>query len=61
MVVVDVLKCRFGNPGLIIDVYYRSLSHLPATISQTGGLKECFDTIKQHLRGLEAIREDVQP
>ena len=31
-IVVDVLKCRFENPQLIIDTHYRNLSHLtPAT------------------------------
>jgi len=58
-VVVDVLKCRFGNPQLIIDAHYRSLSHLPAAINQTVSLRQCFDTIEQHLRSLEAIGEDV--
>ena len=58
-VVVEVLKRRFGKPQLIIDAHYRSLSHLPAAINQTGSLRQCFDTIEQHLRSLEAIREDV--
>jgi len=57
--VVDVLKRRFGNPQLIIDAHYHSLSHLPAAINQTVSLKQCFDTIEQHLRSLEAIGEDV--
>jgi len=58
-VVVDVLKRRFGNPQVIIDAHYRSLSHLPAAVNQTSSLRQCFDTIEQHLRSLEAIDEDV--
>ena len=58
-VVVDVLKRRFGNPQLIIDAHYRSLSHLPAATNQTGSLRQCFDAIERHLRSLEAIGENI--
>ena len=58
-VVVDVLKHRFGNPQLIVDAHYHSLSHLPAAVNQTGVRRQCFDSTEQHLRSLEAIEEDV--
>ena len=58
-VVVDVLKRRFGNPQLIIDVHYHGLSQLPAATNQTGSLRQCFDAIECHLRSLEAVGENV--
>ena len=35
-VVVDVLQKRFGNPQSIIDVHYRSLSHLQIILQNLG-------------------------
>ena len=58
-VVVNVLKQRFGNPQLIIDAHYRSLSHLPAATNQTVNLRQCYDTTEQHLHSLEAIGENI--
>ena len=58
-VVVDVLKQRFGNPQLIVDTHYHSLSHLPAATNQAASLRQCHDNIKRHLRSVEAIGENV--
>lgn len=59
-VVVDVLKQRFGNPQLIVDAHYRSLSHLPAGTNQSGKLRQCYDAMECHLRSLEALGENVE-
>ena len=58
-VVVDVLKRRFGNPQLIIDVHYRNLSHLAAATNQTVSLRQTYDAIERNLRSLAAMGEDV--
>ena len=58
-VVVDVLKQRFGNPQLIVDAHYRSLSHLPMATNQTASLRQCYDAMERHLRSLEAVGENV--
>ena len=58
-VVVDVLKQRFGNPQLIVDAHYRSLSHLPMATNQTASLRQCYDSMERHLRSLEAVGENV--
>ena len=58
-VVVDILKMRFGNKQLIIDVHYRSLSYLPAATDQVAKLRSCYDSIECHLRSLDAIGENV--
>ena len=59
-VVVDVLKQRFGNPQLIIDAHYRTLSHLPAATNQSGKLRQCYDAMECHLRSLEALDENTE-
>ena len=38
-VVVGILKCRFGNPQVIIDAHYHNLSHLSAATNQTVSLR----------------------
>jgi len=58
-VVVDVLKQRFGNPQLIVDAHYQSLSHLPVATNQTASLRQCYDTNERHLWSLEAAGENV--
>lgn len=58
-VVVDVLKQRFGNPQLIVDAHYRSLSHLPMATNQAASLRQCYDAMERHLRSLEAVGENV--
>ena len=58
-VVVDMLKKRFGNPQLIIDAHYRSLSNIPPATNQVSKLCQCYDTIEYHLRSLEAVGEQV--
>ena len=58
-VVVDMLKKRFGNQQLIIDAHYRSLSNIQPATNQVSKLRQCYDTIKCHLRSLEAVGEQV--
>ena len=58
-VVVDVLKQRFGNPQLIVDAHYRSLSYLPMATNQTASLRQCYDAMERHLRSLEAVGENI--
>ena len=59
LVVIDVLKKRFGNKQMIIDAHYRRLSHLSSATNQVGKLRQCYDAIERHLRSLEAVGEDV--
>jgi len=56
-VVVDVLKCKFGNPQLIIN----AISHtfLLAATNQTVSLRQTFDVIEHNLYSLEAMEEDI--
>lgn len=54
-IVVDVLKGRFGNKQLIVDAHYHNLSHLSPATNQVNSLRQCYDTIEQNLRSLEAI------
>ena len=58
-VIVDVLKCRFGNKQLIVDAHYHDLSHLPPATNQVNSLRKCYDAIERNLRNLKAIGEDV--
>ena len=58
-VVVDVLKRRFGNPQVIIDAHYRSLSHIPVATNQPGSLRQTYDAMERSLRSLEALGENV--
>ena len=45
---------------MIIDAYYRSLTHLPAATNLTCKLRQCYDSMERHLRSLEALGEDVE-
>ena len=58
-VVVDVLKRKFGNKQLIIDVHYHNLSHLSPSTNQVNSLRQCYDAIEQSLRSLEALGKEV--
>ena len=58
-VVVDVLKRRFGNPPVIIDAHYRSLSHIPVATNQPGSLRQTYDAMECSLCSLEALGENV--
>jgi len=53
------LKKRFGRPQLIVDAHYHRLSHLPLAKSHVAQLRHCYDTIKCHLRSLQAIGEST--
>ncbi|XP_065899645.1 uncharacterized protein [Dysidea avara] len=59
LVVIDVLKKRFGNKQVVIDAYYHNLSHLPVATNHVSSLRQCYDAIERNLRSLEAIGQDV--
>ena len=58
-VVVDVLKHRFGNLQIIINAYYRNLSHLPVATNQVGSSRQTYDVIECNVCSLEAMKENV--
>ncbi|XP_048477625.1 uncharacterized protein LOC105393457 [Plutella xylostella] len=57
-IAVDILKDRFGKPGMVIDAHYEALLNLKSAHSPN----ECmnvFNEIEKHLRILKALGEDT--
>jgi len=57
---IKLLKERYGQNEVIINVHYTSLMDLPASSSQTSALNKNYDLIEKHLRSLEALGEDIE-
>ena len=58
-VAVALLKERFGDIQSIINSHYVELVNLPMAINSPKGLRLLYDQIEQHLRSLEALKQDI--
>ena len=56
---IKLLKERYGQNEIIINVHYTSLMDLPASSSQTSAPRKNYNLIEKHLRSLEALGEDI--
>ena len=57
---IKLLKERYGQNEVIINVHYTSLMDLPVSSSQTSALRKNDDLIEKHLRSLEALGENIE-
>ena len=48
-VTVNMLKERFGNKQLMIDLHYMQLMDVSTAINKFSSLRAMYDTIEQHL------------
>ena len=53
---IKLLKERYGQNEIIVNVHYTSLIDLPASSSQTSALRKNYDL----LRSLEALGENIE-
>ena len=56
---VGILKECNGNTQLILDTHYTQLMEMSPAINKTASLHAMSDTIEQHLRSLQSLREDT--
>ena len=59
LVVVDMLKRRFGNSQEVISLHYKEMMNLQAPTHQFESLRTFMDQIEKHLRSLEVLGENV--
>lgn len=57
---IKLLKDRYGQNEVIINVHYTSLMDLTACSSQTSALRKNYELIEKRLRSLEALGEDIE-
>ena len=57
---IKLLKERYGQNEVIINVHYTSLMDLPVSSGQTSALRKNYDLIERHLRSLEALGENIE-
>ena len=57
---IKLLKERYGQNEVIINVHCTSLMDQPASSSQTSALRKNDDLIEKHLRSLEALGENIE-
>ena len=51
---LEILKDRYGDKQLIIEAHYRKLLNLDSKTERYTHLKQFFDNLELHIRGLEA-------
>ena len=54
-VAVNILQERYGKKQLIINAHYAKLKEMPISSTYYEKLQSTYDTIKKHLRSLEAL------
>ena len=52
---VDLLKDRFGQPQRIVNAHVPALMNLPNPKNEIKSLREFYDAIENHVRGLLAL------
>jgi len=57
---MKLLKERYGQNEVIINVHYTSLMDLPVSSSQTSALRKNYDLAEKHPRSLEALGENIK-
>ena len=57
---IKLLKERYGQNEVIINVHYTSLMDLPVSSSQKSALRKNYDLIEKRLRSSEALRENIE-
>ena len=58
-VAIDILKERFGNEQVIIDLHYSQLINLSPASNKTSSLRSLLDQVEKHLRSLEVLKQNV--
>ena len=58
-VAIDILKERFGNEQVIIDLHYNQLINLSPASNKTSSLRSLLDQVEKHLRSLEVLKQNV--
>lgn len=58
-VVVDLLKERYGDSQTVINTHYVELINLKSAQNTSRGLRNLYDQIENHLRSLEALKQDI--
>jgi hypothetical protein len=53
--VIEVLKDRFGDPGIAAQAHFETLFSLPAASNNIEELREVFDKCETHIRSLAAL------
>ena len=57
---IKLLKERYGQNEVIINVHYTSLMDLPVSSSQTSALRKNSDLIEKHLRSVKALGKNIE-
>ncbi|CAM1294859.1 Uncharacterised protein r2_g406 [Pycnogonum litorale] len=56
---VEVLKHRFGNQQRITNTHMTKIMQLPVSTNQTYKLRQFYESMEIHLRGLETLDQDT--
>ena len=59
VIVVDLLKERYGDQQTVVNSHYIELINLKSVPNTSKGLRSLYDKIEKHLRSLEALDQDI--
>ena len=56
---VSLLKGRFGKEQRVINAHMKALLDLPVPSNNAASLRQLYDTIESHIRGLESLGSKI--
>ena len=56
---INLLKERYGNNQLIVDTHSTEITDMPPASNKTTSLRAMYHAIKQHLKLLHSLGEDI--
>ena len=59
IIVVDIVRERFGNSQEAIDLHYNQMINLPPAMNKTSSLRNLLDTMERHIRILEVLKQNT--
>ena len=58
-VAISILRERFGNEQEVIDLHYNKMISLSPATNRTSSLRSLLDSMEQHLRCLQVMKQNV--
>ena len=58
-VAISILRERFGNEQEVIDLHYNKMINLSPATNRTSSLRSLLDSMEQHLRCLQVMKQNV--